>query len=406
MKLGFFPYQALHYKAAQSYLDKKSAQGLELQKIYLGCIARFETVKEPRHFVDLDLEQEHYADPARPWKDYFQLCADGGWQYIRTLRGMLIFRAMPGKNPAPIQTDESIEFDRFWQKYRPKLWRSIYPAALLALAFFCIAYYTESYFSTAALLTSNAGLYCLLYFGLTLLLFLVGFISSRLYLSRCQKTDRIEDPGKVATVVDSFFLLHRLLSILAALVLFLSLQSPSYGPSLQEYLSYHSEPQLGASDPAILDELNTYPVLTIQGLNLPNGSIWSESISGGGSLLVRRLHQMEEFTVDGKSYTLATERYQCASPVVTRFLFALRLWDARHTDSVTWSSDWLPIFLPGFDECYISYNNGHSEYGYLLFRQGAVVAMAGCFEGRSLTPVDLTTLEGLHFIQERIFPTP
>ena len=38
MKLGFFPYRALHYKAAQAYLDKKAEQGLALQKVYLGCI--------------------------------------------------------------------------------------------------------------------------------------------------------------------------------------------------------------------------------------------------------------------------------------------------------------------------------------------------------------------------------
>lgn len=114
---------------------------------------------------------------------------------------------------------------------------------------------------------------------------------------------------------------------------------------------------------------------------------------------------MEEFSVNGTHYILATDHFQCANPIVARFLLALRLRDARNTDSVTWSSDWSPISLPGFEECYISYNSGHSEYGYLLFRQGSVVAMAGCFVRGTLAPVDLTTPEGLGFIYDRLLPT-
>ena len=406
MKLGFFPYQPLHYKAAQVYLDKKAAQGLELQKIDLGCIARFEKAEAPHHFVDLDLEQARYDDPGRSWKDYFQLCADGGWQYIQTIRGMLLFRAAPGQDPAPIQTDSDIEFGRFWKRYRPKLWRGLLPAALLALAFFGLVRYTENHLCSSTLLTTNTGLCCLFYFVFTLLMLLASFVSSRLYLSRCRKTDQIEPPGKVSTAVDSFSLLHRFLSILTAMVLVLSLGSPSQVFSRQEYLSYHSSPQAGDNDPALLEELDAYPVLTIYGLDLPGGSIWSEKVSGGGSLLVRRLYQDEYFTVDGGSYyTLATEYNQCVSPAVARLLLALRLRDARNAASMTWSTDWSPISLPGFEECYISYNNGHSEYGYLLFRQGNVVAMVACIKGGSLDPVDLTTPEGLAFIQDRLFPT-
>ena len=101
MTLGFFPYEPFHYKTAQAYLDKKAAKGLELRKIYLGCIARFEKAENPRHFVDLDLDKKHYDDPGQSYKDYFQLCADGGWLYVQTLRGMLFFRADPSKDPPP-----------------------------------------------------------------------------------------------------------------------------------------------------------------------------------------------------------------------------------------------------------------------------------------------------------------
>ncbi|MDE6108040.1 MAG: hypothetical protein K2F83_05135, partial [Oscillospiraceae bacterium] len=122
------------------------------------------------------------------------------------------------------------------------------------------------------------------------------------------------------------------------------------------------------------------------------------------SLLVRQLQQMEEFSVNETHYTLATDYYQCASPTIARFLFVLRLQDARNTGSVNWSSDWSPISIPGFEECYISYDNGSSGDGYLLFRQGNIVAMAGCFQ--DLHPLDMTTPEALAFIQERILSAP
>ena len=50
-KLGFFPYEAMNYKAGQAYLNRKEAQGWELRKVYLGCVARFEEAEKPRHFV-------------------------------------------------------------------------------------------------------------------------------------------------------------------------------------------------------------------------------------------------------------------------------------------------------------------------------------------------------------------
>lgn len=68
---------------------------------------------------------------------------------------------------------------------------------------------------------------------------------------------------------------------------------------------------------------------------------------------------------------------------------------------ILWTWIWKSL-LPGFDECYISYANGHSEYGYLLFRQGNVVAMAGCFDG--LRPLDMTTPEALDLIRACLLP--
>lgn len=393
MKLGFFPYEPLHYKAAQAYLDKKAAQGLALKKVYLGCIAQFEAAEKPRHFVDLDIRQ--FLEDTD--QDYLQLCADAGWEHVQTLRGMLLFRAVPGKAPIPIQTDDVVEFDRFWQKYRPRIWKILLPLAALWLMFLFFTIYSSTYYCTATLLTTNAGLLCLLYAAVTVLLVIASLLSSQNYLSKCRNASQIETPGKTAAALDALTLFQRLLACLTLLSTFLFL-SPlsSYYDSLEERLSYHS----GTDDPAILEEVSSYPVLTIHGLDIPSGSISSESISGRGSLLVRQLRQVEEFSVNGTCYTLATDYYQCATPAVARLLFALRLRDARNTGSITWSSDWTEISIPGFDQCYISYASDHSGDGYLLFRQGNVIAMAGCFQ--NLRPLDMTTPEALEFIRDRI----
>ena len=294
-----------------------------------------------------------------------------------------------------------MEFDRFWAKYRPKLWKALLPVVALALFLLALVSYTESSYCTADLLTTSTGLCLLLYFLTALPLFLLSFVSSRRYLSRCQKAGQIEPAGKSSTAVDTLTCCHRILSLLIALILLLGfIYVPRSRHSLREYLSYHSTPQSEVSDPAILEELTDYPVLTIQGLDLPDSFIYSEHVLGNRSLLVRHFRQLEVFYVEGKLYRMATEHYQCANSAVARLLLTLRLRDARNTDSPIWSTDWEPITLPGFDECYISYANGHSEYGYLLFRQGNVVAMAGCFD--DLHPIDMTTPEALDFICSRL----
>ena len=89
----FFPYEAMNYKAAQAWLDRKAAQGWGLARIYLGCIARLQRAEQPSHFVDLDIRSGFDGDTDA---DYLQLCSDAGWELVQSLRGMLLFRSAPG----------------------------------------------------------------------------------------------------------------------------------------------------------------------------------------------------------------------------------------------------------------------------------------------------------------------
>ena len=116
---GFFPYEAINYKAAQNYLDRKAARGLRLKRVYLGAFAQFEEVAFPTyHFVDLDITRNDFNEPDR---EYLQLCNDGGWDYLQNLRGMFLFCSKPDQKPTPIQSDKEIEWEQFWEIHRPKL---------------------------------------------------------------------------------------------------------------------------------------------------------------------------------------------------------------------------------------------------------------------------------------------
>ena len=118
-KWGFFPFDAMDYKAAQDYLDKKADDGWVLDKLYLKRFARFVPAEGRYHSVDLDLTQ--IMDDG-PDIDYIQLCEDAGWDMVINVRSMLVFRSKPGKHPVPLQTDGEMEAEQFWKKHVRKNW--------------------------------------------------------------------------------------------------------------------------------------------------------------------------------------------------------------------------------------------------------------------------------------------
>ena len=126
---GFFPFNAMDYKAAQAYLDKKSASGWVLDQLSFRWFARFVPAEGRYHGADLNL---HGAVDGDKCQDYIQLCQDAGWEFVCDARKMLLFRSQPGRQPAPLQTDEGIEADRFWKKY---VRRQMLISAILLLIF-------------------------------------------------------------------------------------------------------------------------------------------------------------------------------------------------------------------------------------------------------------------------------
>lgn len=385
MRLGFFPYDAMNYKAGQDYLDRKAAKELELCHIYLGCIARFEPAEKPRHFVDLDIRQ--FMDE-EPDQDYIQLCADAGWEHIQTLRGMFLFRAAEGRDPAPIQTDAGLEWERFWKKYARKniitsLLVLLASVGLLALVFSLTPGPGRS---LTSVVTSNGALLYLVSLILGLVSILMSFITTPLYLFRCRRSGQVETPGRIARLQDTLFQLYRPLYLFAACVAF------------AEILGAGTTVNLGLSSfnheaTATVEACREWPVVLASDLGLPDSGD-SRHLDGRRSLLAEVLNYSE--LTDGEEpaaplYILTTERYDCAFESLARLVFDLRADETRKGAFLWGELEWEEAPGLGFEESYVC-----RDGDYLLLRQGKVVALVGC------SGFDLTTPENLEIVRDRL----
>ena len=112
----WFRYTVEDTKAAQAELDRLADGGWELAELGIFT-ALFRRAEAPRRC---------WVEPAR-WKsirrkdeqaraDYLMLCDEAGWELIDEAAGLFYFQAKPGERPAPIQTDESVEWEQVLKK--------------------------------------------------------------------------------------------------------------------------------------------------------------------------------------------------------------------------------------------------------------------------------------------------
>ena len=387
-RLGFLPYEAMNYKAAQEYLDRMAERGWELRHIYLGCIARFGRADRPRHFVDLDIRQ--FMDE-EPDQDYLQLCADAGWEHLQTLRGMLFFRAAEGAEPAPIQSDAGLEWERFWRKYARKNLVSSVVVFLLMAAFvaFVLTVTPGPGRSVVALIASNSALVYLFSLGLGLASILLSFVGIPLYLLRCRKSGQVETPGRVwAWMQDTPFRLFHPLYILAACLALLEVFNLGGSTLVDLDWSHFSQKYT-----ATVEACREWPVVMAADLGLRDSED-SRYLEGHRSLMGEFLDYSELTAGDGSEeslYILTTERYECLWEWLARWVFDQRARETREGTFQWGNLEWEDAPGLGFEESYVC-----QEGEYLLVRQGTTVALVGC---RGL---DITTPEQLTVIRARL----
>ena len=142
--------EAVDYKTAQRWLDDMAGKGWELEHCN-RIFATFRKVegREIRHFADLSLGWEDR-------EDYLRLCADAGWEQVSKVNGMDLFRALPGREVTPIQSDKRLEGERYFRK------KLVAEFLLYIVAFLMLAVLVPLLFSMQndwriALLTSAAA---------------------------------------------------------------------------------------------------------------------------------------------------------------------------------------------------------------------------------------------------------
>lgn len=377
---GFFPYEAMNYKAAQTWLNRKAAQGWGLKHIYLGCIARLQRMERPSHFVDLDIRGGFDGGTD---VDYLQLCSDAGWELVQQLRGMLLFRSAPGKSPAPIQTDGELEWERFWKKYRPRIWSTLITIIAIGLVVFMLSLSTRQ--NLTVMLAVNSGLLYALYLILMILYTVLKWGHSKWYMSRCRRSNRVEDPGPVAIFVDSLY--HLRIPVLC-LILVGIITDNALGTTVD--LDWYSPNETYT---ATTEACQEWPVLMAVDLNLPDSG-YSRHLEGHRTVLMDFLEYREliaQKESDVPPYILTTERYDCLTETLAKLAIAQRQKETRNGAFLWGELEWESASLTDFDECYTC-----REGSYLLFRQGKVVALVGC------SGVNLATSQNLEVIRERI----
>ena len=114
--IRWFRYTVEDAKAAQAELDEQAERGWELEEVGLFT-ATFRRAERPRRC---------WVEPAR-WKSErkgdwdaragcLTLCGEAGWELLEEDGGLFYFRAKEGTDPAPLQTDEDVEWADVWKK--------------------------------------------------------------------------------------------------------------------------------------------------------------------------------------------------------------------------------------------------------------------------------------------------
>lgn len=383
-KWGLFPFEAMDYKAAQAYLDKKAAKGWVLDKLYCKRFARFVPAEGRSHYVDLDL---HDMLDDGPDPDYLQLCEDAGWELLKNVRGMLLFRSQLGRHPAPIQTDEGIEADRFWKKYVRKNFLVLLVTLLICIPLLLLLLSLPNRrVIVSELLCYNANL-LLLPILFWIVVYLIWSLCSTLggYI-RFRRLGQLPErgrPGAWQMGVVGFAMSLLLVGWWCLNVA----EEFSLGKTVDVTWSTYSKEYT-----ATPELCQSYPVITAADLGLEYSQD-SRYLDGRRSLLVDFLDYSEISPgAAGERHILTTERYDCASESLARWMFSIRRDETANGQFLWGELDWGEVTSAwGFDQvCTVEAGS------YLLLRKDNTVALVGAIG------FDLTEPEHLEVIRQRV----
>lgn len=384
-KWGFFPFDAMDYKAAQAYLDKKADAGWVLDKLYCRRFARFVPAEGRVHYVDLDL---HGALDEGPDPDYLQLCEDAGWELLKRAQGMLLFRSLPGKHPVPLQTDAEMEADRFWKKYVLKNFLGLLIVLLIfvPLCVFLLSMpgggikISALFYSNAVLLLLPVPVFAAVYLIWSFCFTIGGY-------ARFRRLERLPQRGRPGA-----WLMGVLGFVMAVLLVGWWCLDMAEGFGLGKTVDVALTPfhdEISATP----ELCQSYPVITAADLGLPYSED-SRYLDGRRSLLTDFLEYSEITHGDaGATHILTTERYDCAGETLARLLFSARREETANGQFSWGELDWGEVTSgQGFDQMCAA-----RDGSYLLLRKDCTVVLVGA------SGLDLTDPEHLDTLRQRLF---
>lgn len=355
--------EAVDYKTAQRWLDDMARKGWELERCN-RIFAAFRRVE--------DRPVRHFADLAAGWEDredYLQLCADAGWERVSKVNGMDLFRALPGREVTPIQSDKGMEGRRYFRK------KLAVEGVLLIVLFLVLAFLVPWLVSLRTdwrmqLLTSTGaqltGLAVVL-FALHLLWTLVHSLGLAVRYGRDREAPRSALPLCRARV--ALYWVSWLLYLLGQ-VLF-----PLFGLLFTQGVSVGMDTPTDAQW-SVVEEA---PVPTLERLGGENGDTF-----------VLSLHKTQSFLVEGWDYAqcagadaLWCERYTCVSADAARQLVrAVQDAKAERGQNGYGVLTFSPQELPGADESWTA-----RAETFVLLRRGTEVAFVGWRTGEETPPI-------------------
>lgn len=131
MKRTLFCFGISDLKGVEDYLNRQAAKGWELEKAG-ALFARWKRTERTDLTWCVDLEKPRQTREER--REYFDLCAQAGWELVTIVNGWYLFKSRPGTKPVPVQTDEGLEKKDYNQYFlRGLLPIVIYIAVMAAL---------------------------------------------------------------------------------------------------------------------------------------------------------------------------------------------------------------------------------------------------------------------------------
>lgn len=105
-KWTIFHFSAGDFKGVERYLNKQAAKGWELERAGL-LLGRWRRTERAGLTWCVDLANPRQEREEQ--EEYLALCREGGWGLAAISNSMYLFKSLPGRDPAPVQTDRELE---------------------------------------------------------------------------------------------------------------------------------------------------------------------------------------------------------------------------------------------------------------------------------------------------------